>query len=298
MHVNISRAKTIIGILAVMLLVLGSLGALTACDDSTVAAKKALPRLKVATTTSLYDTGLWGYLEPMFEEEYGVGMDIMYAGTSRALELGSRGDVDVVTVHAKALEEQFVADGYGVERIPFAYNYYLIIGPEDDPAGIKNLTPEAAFQKLMENGNGTFVSRGDGSGTHVMEQNIWATAGYDYEENVRNAGTWYVEGGLGMGPTLTMAHELEAYTLSDMGTYLTYKGDIDLVPLVTEGDILLNVYSVIAVNPDNVAVTNLEMANNLIAFLTSDEIQELMGQYGVDEYGLQLFTPCAGNEPE
>ncbi len=298
MHVNISRAKTIIGILAVMLLVLGSLGALTACDDSTVAAKKALPRLKVATTTSLYDTGLWGYLEPMFEEEYGVGMDIMYAGTSRALELGSRGDVDVVTVHAKALEEQFVADGYGVERIPFAYNYYLIIGPEDDPAGIKNLTPEAAFQKLMENGNGTFVSRGDGSGTHVMEQNIWATAGYDYEEDVRNTGTWYVEGGLGMGPTLTMAHELEAYTLSDMGTYLTYKGDIDLVPLVTEGDILLNVYSVIAVNPDNVAVTNLEMANNLIAFLTSDEIQELMGQYGVDEYGLQLFTPCAGNEPE
>jgi tungstate transport system substrate-binding protein len=297
MHVNISRAKTIIGILAVTLLVLGSLGALTACGDSAVAAKKALPRLKVATTTSLYDTGLWGYLEPMFEEEYGVGMDILYAGTGKAIEYGQRGDVDVITVHDKARELQFVADGYGVERVPFAYNYFLIVGPEDDPAGIKGLTPEAAFQKLMENGNGVFVSRGDGSGTHAMEQRIWVTAGYDYEE-VRNAGTWYVEAGIGMGPTLTMAHELEAYTLSDMGTYLTYKGDIDLVPLVTEGNILLNVYSIIAVNPDNVAVTNLEMANNLIAFLTSDEIQELMGKYGVEEYGLQLFTPCAGNEPE
>jgi tungstate transport system substrate-binding protein len=297
MHVNISRAKTIIGILAVTLLVLGSLGALTACGDSAVAAKKALPRLKVATTTSLYDTGLWGYLEPMFEEEYGVGMDILYAGTGKAIEYGQRGDVDVITVHDKARELQFVADGYGVERVPFAYNYFLIVGPEDDPAGIKGLTPEAAFQKLMENGNGVFVSRGDGSGTHAMEQRIWAGAGYDYEE-VRNAGTWYVEAGIGMGPTLTMAHELEAYTLSDMGTYLTYKGDIDLVPLVTEGVILLNVYSIIAVNPDNVAVTNLEMANNLIDFLTSEEIQELMGKYGVEEYGLQLFTPCAGNEPE
>jgi tungstate transport system substrate-binding protein len=297
MHVNISRAKTIIGILAVTLLVLGSLGALTACGDSAVAAKKALPRLKVATTTSLYDTGLWGYLEPMFEEEYGVGMDILYAGTGKAIEYGQRGDVDVITVHDKARELQFVADGYGVERVPFAYNYFLIVGPEDDPAGIKGLTPEAAFQKLMENGNGVFVSRGDGSGTHAMEQRIWVAAGYDYEE-VRNAGTWYVEAGIGMGPTLTMAHELEAYTLSDMGTYLTYKGDIDLVPLVTEGVILLNVYSIIAVNPDNVAVTNLEMANNLIDFLTSEEIQELMGKYGVEEYGLQLFTPCAGNEPE
>jgi tungstate transport system substrate-binding protein len=296
MHISISRTKRIISTLAVILLVLASLGALTACGDSTVVAKKALPRLKVATTTSLYDTGLWGYLEPMFEEEYGVGMDILYAGTGKAIEYGQRGDVDVITVHAKAQEEQFVADGYGVERVPFAYNYFLIVGPEDDPAGIKGLTPEAAFQKLMENGNGTFVSRGDGSGTHIMEQNIWAAAGYDYEE-VRNAGSWYVEGGLGMGPTLTMAHELEAYTLSDMGTYLTYKGDIDLVPVVTEGDILLNVYSVIAVNPENVPVTNLEMANNLIDFLTSDEIQELMGKYGVEEYGLQLFTPCAGNEP-
>jgi len=292
--------KIIISIFAVVLLALGSLLALTACDESTanaVAPIKALPRLKIATTTSLYDTGLWGYLEPMFEDQYNVGIDILYAGTGKAIEYGQRGDVDVITVHDKARETQFVADGYGVERVPFAYNYFLIVGPEDDPAGIKGLTPEAAFQELMESGNGNFVSRGDGSGTHAMEQRIWVAAGYDYEE-VRNAGTWYVEGGLGMGPTLTMANELEAYTLTDMGTYLTYSGDIDLVPIVSEGEILLNVYSVIAVNPENVPVTNLEMANNLIDFLTSDEIQELMGNYGVEEYGLQLFTPCAGNEPE
>jgi tungstate transport system substrate-binding protein len=296
-HINISRMKTTISILGIILLVLGSLGALTACGEATGAPLKAQARLRVATTTSLYDTGLWGYLEPMFEEKYDVELDILYAGTGKALEYGQRGDVDVITVHDKAREMQFIADGYGVERVPFAYNYFLIVGPEDDPAGIKGLTPEAAFHKLMESGDGTFVSRGDGSGTHSMEQNIWAAAGYDYEE-VENAGAWYVEGGLGMGPTLTMANELGAYTLSDMGTYLTYKGDIDLVPIVTEGDILLNVYSVIAVNPENVPVTNLEMANNLIAFLTSPEIQELMGKYGVEEYGLQLFTPCAGNEPE
>jgi tungstate transport system substrate-binding protein len=300
MVLNISRAKTIIGILAVMLLVLGSLGALTACEGAEKAAGAPLTaqeRLQVATTTSLYDTGLWGYLEPMFEEECDVELDVLYAGTGKALEWGQRGDVDVVTVHSKSRELQFVADGYGVERVPFAYNYFLIVGPEDDPAGIKDLTPEAAFQKLMETGEGSFVSRGDDSGTHSKEKAIWAAAGYDYEE-IRNAGTWYVEAGIGMGPTLTMAHELEAYTLTDMGTYLAFKSELALVPIVDEGAILLNVYSVIAVSPESVSSTNIDMANNLIDFLTSDEIQELIGDYGVEEYGMQLFTPCAGNEPE
>ncbi|UCH43512.1 MAG: substrate-binding domain-containing protein [Dehalococcoidales bacterium] len=254
-------------------------------------------RLKVATTTSLYDTGLWGYLEPMFEEEYGVELDVMYAGTGKAIELGERGDVDVITVHAKACEEEFIAEGYGVERVPFAYNYFLIVGPESDPAGIKGMTPEDAFKKLMDTGNGTFVSRGDDSGTHKKEKTIWAGAGYDYEE-VRNAGTWYVEAGIGMGPALMMASEKQGYTLTDMGTYLSYKGKLGLVPIVDQGDVLLNVYSAIAVNPENVPVKSIEMANNLIDFLTSSEIQELIGNYGVEEYGMQLFTPCAGAEPE
>jgi len=254
-------------------------------------------RLRVATTTSLYDTGLWGYLEPMFEDKYNVELDVMYAGTGKAIELGQRGDVDVITVHSKAREEQFIAEGYGVERVPFAYNYFLIVGPAADPAGIKGLSPEEAFKKLMETGSASFVSRGDDSGTHSKEKAIWEKAGYDYEA-VRNAGTWYIEAGTGMGPTLMMASEKEAYTLTDMGTYLTYKGKLELVPIVDKGDILLNVYSAIAVNPEKVSVKNLEMANNLISFLTSPQIQELIGDYGVNKYGMQLFTPCAGAEPE
>ena len=250
----------------------------------------------MATTTSLYDTGLWGYLEPMFEDKYNVELDVMYAGTGKALELGQRGDVDILTVHSKAQELQFVADGYGVERVPFAYNYFLIVGPASDPAGIKGMTTENAFKKLMDTGSGSFVSRGDDSGTHSMEKKIWKNAGYEYED-VQKAGHWYIEAGTGMGPTLTMADEKQAYTLTDMGTYLAFKGELELVPIVDRGDILLNVYSAIAVNPENVGVKNLEMAQNLVDFLTSPEIQELIGEYGVDEYGLQLFTPCAGNEP-
>ncbi|MCK4369012.1 MAG: substrate-binding domain-containing protein [Dehalococcoidales bacterium] len=254
-------------------------------------------RLKVATTTSLYDTGLWDYLEPIFEEEYGVELDILYAGTGIALEYGMRGDVDVIAVHSKAREEQFVAEGYGVERVPFAYNYFLIVGPEGDPAGIKDMSPEDAFRTLYEAASSSFISRGDDSGTHGKEKAIWASAGYDYEA-VRTAGQWYVEAGRGMGPTLLMASEMQGYTLTDIGTFLSYKSELELVPLVEEGAILLNVYSVIAISPEKHPGTNIEMANNLIAFLTSPQIQELIGNYGVEQYGMPLFTPCAGAEPQ
>jgi len=233
----------------------------------------------------------------MFEEKYSIEMDVMYAGTGKALEYGRRGDVDVITVHSKAREEQFVAEGYGVQRVPFAYNYFLIAGSAADPAGIKGLSPEEAFKELMEAGSGSFVSRGDDSGTHSKEKAIWKGAGYEYEA-VQKAGTWYIETGSGMGPTLMMASEKEAYTLADMGTYLAYKGKLELVPIVNKGGILLNIYSAIAVNPKMVAVKNLEMTNKLIGFLTLPEIQELIGNYGVSEYGMQLFTPCAGAEPE
>jgi tungstate transport system substrate-binding protein len=284
--------KIIIGILAVMLtisLLAGSFGCGT-------------PRLRVATTTSLYDTGLWDYLEPFFEEEYGVELDIIYAGTGIALEYGMNGDVDIIAVHSPAREEQFVADGYGVERVPFAYNYFLIVGPADDPAGIQGMGPEEAFQTIYNAGLNDsdtvlFISRGDDSGTHSKEQAIWASAGYDYEE-VRTSGEWYVEAGRGMGPTLLMANEMQGYTLTDIGTFLAYQGDLDLVPLVEEGAILLNVYSAIAIDPAMHPDTNIDMANNLIAFLTSAEGQQLIGDYGVAEYGRPLFFPCAGAEPD
>ncbi|MFC1908110.1 substrate-binding domain-containing protein [Chloroflexota bacterium] len=252
-------------------------------------------RLRVATTTSLYDTGLWGYLEPMFEEEYSVEVDVLSAGTGIALEYGRRGDVDVITVHSKVREEEFVAEDYGVERIPFAYNYFLIVGPAADSTGIKDMSPEDAFKKLFETGNSSFISRGDDSGTHSKEKTIWKNAGYDYEE-VRTVGQWYVEVGRGMGPTLLMASEMQGYTLTDMGTFLSYKSELELVPLVDQGDILLNVYSAIVINPEKNPKTNTEMANNLVDFITSSQIQELIGSYGVKEYGLQLFIPCAGVE--
>jgi tungstate transport system substrate-binding protein len=245
----------------------------------------------VATTTSLYDTGLWGYLEPLFEEEYGVEVDVLYAGTGIALEYGMRGDVDVITVHSKSREVAFVEDGCGVERVPFAYNYFLIVGPSSDPAGIAGMAPEEAFTTLFENGQGKFVSRGDNSGTHGKEKSIWASAGYDYA-NVLTAGDWYIDAGRGMGPTLLMASELGAYTLTDIGTYLSYAGQLNLEPVVGQGAILLNVYSVIAVK----SAKDPEMAQNMVEFLTSPQIQQLIGDYGVEEYGRQLFTPLNGEE--
>ena len=285
--------RSLVSAIALIALVIGVAG----CETSTASPLAPQERLRVATTTSLYDTGLWGYLEPMFEDEYGVEVDILSAGTGIALEYGRRGDVDIITVHSKAREEQFVAEGYGIERVPFAYNYFLIVGPESDPAGIKDLSPEEAFARLMDTGSGSFVSRGDDSGTHGKEKAIWESIGFDYE-TVQQAGEWYIEAGRGMGPTLLMASEMQAYTLTDMGTFLAYSGRLELVPIVDQGAILLNVYSAIAINPESHPETKVDMANNLIDFITSSEIQELIGTYGVEEYGMQLFTPCAGAEPE
>ncbi len=280
--------KSVRGLLFMVAIGMMVVGA-AACDCSE-------DTLRVATTSSLYDTGIWSYLEPMFEEEYGIELDVIYAGTGIAFEYGRRGDVDVITVHSKTREEEFVAEGYGIERVPFAYNYFLIVGPEDDPAGIAGISPEEALALLAETESGIFISRGDDSGTHNKEQAIWAAAGYDYEQ-IREVGDWYVEAGKGMGPTLLMASEMEGYTLTDMGTFLSYQGDIDLVPIVESGAILLNVYSVLAVSHDVSSNINSEMAQALVDFLVSPEIQQLIGDYAVVEYGFQLFIPCAGNEP-
>lgn len=286
------NVKKLFALMAILILV-SSVAGITACRSSAVAPKAPQARLRVATTTSLYDTGLWGYLEPMFEQKYRVEMDILYAGTGIALEYGKRGDVDAITVHDKDREVQFIADGYGVKRVPFAYNHFIIVGPKSDPAGLTGLKPEAAFKKLMETKSAGFVSRGDDSGTHAKEKAVWKGAGYDYE-TVRKAGSWYIEAGSGMGPTLLMASEKQVYTLSDIGTFLAYKGKLDLVPIIEGGALLLNVYSVIAVNPQKQPRVNTEMANNLIDFLTSPDIQKLIGDYGLKEYGTSLFTPLLG----
>jgi tungstate transport system substrate-binding protein len=272
--------------------------AITTATSTDVAPIAPKTRLRVGTTTSLYDTGLWGYLEPMFEAKYNVEVDVLSLGSGATFEYAKRGDIDVITIHDKPNELKFVSDNYGIERVPFAYNYFLIVGPASDPAGIKGMSPTDAFKKLMTTGSGTFISRGDNSGTQSKEKAIWKDAGYDYA-TVEKAGAWYIESGSGMGATLNMANEKQAYTLTDMGTYVSYKSKLNLVPIVDKGAILLNVYSVIVVNPGMVkTLKNLTMAQNMVAFLTSPEIQELIGKYGVKEYGIQLFVPCAGAEPQ
>lgn len=253
--------------------------------------RERVERLLIATTTSLYDTGLWAYMEPMFEEQYGVELDILYAGTGKAMEWGMRGDVDVVVVHDRAREETFIADGYGLSRTPFAYNFFVIVGPPDDPAGIRDMEPQAALAALNQSASVPFISRGDESGTHAQEQRLWAAAGLDYE-TVRTSGDWYVEAAAGMGPTLNMANEMRAYALADIATFLAYQGDVDLEILIGSGDAMRNVYAVIPLS----TARNPEMAQNMVTFLTSPEIQELIGEYGVVEWGRQLFTPCAGQD--
>jgi len=252
-------------------------------------------RFKVATTTSLYDTGLWNILEPMFEKKYNVEMDIIYAGTGIALQYAQRGDVDAAIVHDPAAEDKFINDGYGINRRKFAYNFFLIAGPSADPAGIKGSSAADAFKKIFDAGmkdpdKVKFVSRGDNSGTHSKEKLIWAAAGFKYED-IQKSGKWYVEAGKGMGPCLLMASEQGAYILADISTFLSYKGKLNIISLVEQDPLFLNVYSAIAVNPAKVPTANITMANNLINWLLSSEVQTILGTYGKPEYGRSLFFP-------
>jgi tungstate transport system substrate-binding protein len=254
--------------------------------------------LHIATTTSLFDTGLLDYLTPMFEEQYNADVKIISAGTGKALEYGERGDVDVMMVHDREREQAFVDNGFGTNHRTFAYNYFVIVGPESDPAGITGMQPEEAFTTIYEKGATdpavVFVSRGDASGTHAKEQAIWASAGYNYTD-VENAGDWYLESGSGMGTTLSLADEKGAYTLSDIGTFLAYQGDIDLGILVEEGDILLNPYGVMQINPAKYPDVNSTLAKEWINFLISPEIQDEIANFRVDEFGRPLFFPARGN---
>jgi tungstate transport system substrate-binding protein len=250
-------------------------------------------RFKIATTTSLYDTGLWYYLEPIFEKKYNVEMDIIYAGTGIALEYGRKGDVDAVIVHDPAAEDKFIGEGYGINRRKFGYNFFLIAGPASDPAGIKGLDAAGSFKKIAEAGmkdpdKVKFVSRGDNSGTHSKEKLIWQAAGYKYED-IQKSGKWYVEAGKGMGPCLLMANEMQSYILADISTFLSMKGKITLESLVEADPLFLNVYSAIAINPEKIKTAKIDMANNFINWLISPEVQTILSTYGKAEYGRSLF---------
>jgi tungstate transport system substrate-binding protein len=266
-------------------------------------------RFKIATTTSLYDTGLWAYLEPKFEEKYkdykveggipyiGIELDIVYAGTGAAINQGKAGNVDAVIVHDPDQEKPFVADGYGIDKRSFAYNFFMIAGPSSDPAGIKDMNPADAFKKIAEAGKADpskvkFVSRGDNSGTHGAEKRLWAAAGYDYATDIQKSGQWYVESGQGMGPTLTMANELNAYVLCDGSTFTSYQGKLALVALVKKTAAeTLNVYNVYAINPDKIKTAKIDIAKLFVNWLISDDVQKAIGEYGVKEFGSSLFYP-------
>jgi tungstate transport system substrate-binding protein len=259
--------------------------------------------LLVATTTSLYDTGLLDYLQPMFEKQTGDKLKITSQGTGKAIELAKRGDADILLVHDPASEMQFMENGTGLNRRTFADNYFIIVGPSSDPAGIKGLTPEAAFATIRASGkNNTpgvaFVSRGDGSGTHSAEKRIWANNKLNYAKDVQGSGKWYIEAGKGMGETLQMASEKGAYTLTDEGTYLAYKGKLKLEPIVSQGDSLLNVYSVMTVYNPKQPVEKINAANDFVNFLIAPDTQAAIAAYGKDKYNKSLFTPITAGVPK
>ncbi len=259
----------------------------SASASSASASSAATPAnkvLRISTTTSVNDSGLLPYLQPFFEEETGYQMEVTSAGTGAAIKKGETGDADALLVHAKASEEAFVNDGYGVERIPFMYNYFVIVGPADDPAGVANCTTAAdAFKAIADSGQ-TFVSRGDDSGTNKKEIQIWEAAGVTPEGQ-----EWYVNAGAGMGATLTQAAERQGYTLTDKGTFLSNDAKNSLVIVLGEADDMKNTYSMIAVSPDKWPDTNIDGANAFIKWMTGEKASELIAKYGVEEFGEPLF---------
>ncbi len=249
-------------------------------------AKGKVPTLRMSTTTSTVDSGLLDFLLPHFEKKFNLRMEVISVGTGKALKLGESGDVDVVLVHARTLEDKFVSDGFGVDRRDVMHNDFLIVGPSGDPAKIKGMKDAGAAFKKIASSQSRFISRADKSGTDIKEKEIWA------ELKIIPAGSWFIEAGLGMGATLTMADELGAYTLADRATYLSYKAKVDLPPMV-EGDAsLFNPYGVIAVNPKKWKHVKYDLAMKFIYWIRSPEGQKLIGGYKMK--GVQLFIPDAG----
>ncbi|HEY3309969.1 MAG TPA: substrate-binding domain-containing protein [Desulfuromonadaceae bacterium] len=246
--------------------------ALTLCSPAL-----AEERLKMSTTTSTQDSGLLKVLLPPFEKKHNCKVDVIAVGTGQALKLGEAGDVDVVFVHARKLEDKFVADGLGVNRKDVMYNDFVIIGPKGDPAGIAKAKTAAEALKLVASKGAIFVSRGDKSGTHTKEKELWQAAG------VEPKGNWYVEAGQGMGPVITMATERQGYTLADRGTYNAFKGKKTNLVVLFQGEKgLFNPYGVIAVNPKKHPHVKLDLAMRFIDFVTGPEGQGLIAGYKVN----------------
>jgi tungstate transport system substrate-binding protein len=246
----------------------------------------------LTTTTSTQDSGLLDVLVPLFERQAGYSVKTIAVGTGQALALAGRGEADVVLAHAPALEKKYVADGKMLNRRLVMYNDFVIIGPADDPAKIKGMTKAADAMKAIATTGSRFVSRGDNSGTHNLEKELWKLAGVEPQTG------WYIESGQGMGATLGIADDRKAYTLTDRGTYLAFQKRVRL-PILLEGDRpLLNLYSVMEVNPANGPRVNTAGGRAFADFMVSADVQKVIRTFGVAKYGQPLFVPVAGTKEE
>ena len=281
--------KSLLLIVTVLLV----LAALVGCSQATPTPEAVQPspaasqgKLILATTTSTQDSGLLDYLLPDFEKETGVKVDVIAVGTGQALKLGEDGNADVLLVHSRAKEDEFMNNAHGVRREDVMYNDFVIVGPQGDPAGIAGMTSATEAFKKIADSQALFVSRGDDSGTHAKELSIWKNA------EIEPVGDWYLSAGQGMGEVLTMAAEQQGYTLSDRATYLARsKEGVDLAILVEGDPLLFNPYGVIAVNPTKNVNIQPELANRFIDWLTSLTVQEKIAAFGKADFGQSLFTP-------
>ena len=247
----------------------------------------------LATTTSTQDSGLLDVLIPAFEKKAGYFVKTISVGSGQAMAMGQKGEADVLLVHSPTAEKKFMEEGFGVDRRLVMHNDFVILGPAEDPAGIKGMKSAAeAFKKIAASGT-LFVSRGDNSGTHSKEKDIWKVAGVKYEGE-----KWYQQTGLGMGQTLNVAAEKKGYLLTDRGTYLTMAKTLKLAILVEGDAALLNIYHVIEVNPAKWPKVNVAGAKAFADFMVSKETQDIIRTFGVDKFGSPLFFPDAGKKVE
>ena len=247
----------------------------------------------LATTTSTQDSGLLDILLPIFEKKTGFFVKTIAVGSGQAMTMGQKGEADVLLVHSPAAEKKFVAESYGINRRLIMHNDYIIVGPPGDPAKIKGLKPTSEAFKKIANEKALFLSRGDNSGTHSKEREVWKAAAINPEGE-----KWYQQTGLGMGQTLGVTAEKKGYTLADRGTYLALKKNLGLDILVEGDAILLNIYHAIEVNPAKWPKANAAGAKAFADFMVSKETQEIIKTFGVDKFGSPLFFPDAGKKEE
>jgi tungstate transport system substrate-binding protein len=265
------------------------LGACAAPAPRTRAAPGATDVI-LATTTSTQDSGLLDVLVPAFEQQSGYRVKTIAVGTGQALALGERGEADVLLVHAPDREQTFMEAGHGTSRRLVMYNDFVLVGPPDDPAGIKGATAAAALQRIAGRAS-LFVSRGDNSGTHQVEQKLWQSAGV-----APKGQSWYQESGTGMGATLNIAAEKRGYTVTDRGTYLALKDRLGLAVLVEGERALLNIYSVITVAPQKSERINAAGGRAFADYVVSPPAQALIREFGVAKFGQALFVPAGGRD--